>query len=82
MCSVSCTFPAEPDSCDNKTIGREQAFYPPDTQIEIYPAVSSSGYDIVMCQADKGTAISEPLHQVTIYILSYFFVLVHIIALF
>jgi hypothetical protein len=79
MRSVSCTFPAEPNSGNDKTIGRKYTSYPPDTQIEVYSAVSSGGYNIVGCKADKGTAVSEPLHQVAVYFFSDFFVFIHIV---
>ncbi len=73
------TFHTEPDSGYNQAIEWEQAFNSADTQIEVYPAVPPGGYDIIRRKADKGTAVSEPLHQVGIYFFSDFFVFVHIV---
>jgi hypothetical protein len=70
-------FPAEPNPGNDKTIEWKQTFYPPDTQIQVYPSVSSGGYNIVGRKADKGTAVVKPLHQVTIYFFSDFFVFIH-----
>ena len=47
MRAIPYAFFLKADSGYNKAIGREQAFYSPDTQIEVYPAISSGGYDII-----------------------------------
>ena len=74
------TFFLIADPSDNKTIRWEQAFLSPYTQIKVYPAVSSGGYDVIRCQVYKRTAVSEPFHQVYINFFSDFFVLVHIVG--
>jgi len=45
--SVSYPFFTKAQSGDNQTIGWKSAFYSPDTQIQIYPAISSGGNDII-----------------------------------
>jgi hypothetical protein len=44
---MSDTFFFEANSGYNQAIGWKQAFYSPNTQIEVYPAVSSGGYNII-----------------------------------
>ncbi len=47
MGTMPYTFFLKADSGYNQAIGREQAFYLSDTQIQVYPAVPPGGYDIV-----------------------------------
>ncbi|EYA47230.1 hypothetical protein M115_2934 [Bacteroides fragilis str. 3719 T6] len=45
--SVPYPFFAKTQSGNNQTIGWESTFYSPDAQIQIYPAVSSGGNDVI-----------------------------------
>jgi hypothetical protein len=81
MGTMSGTLFGEAEPGDNNAIGWEQAFYSPDTQIKVYPAISPGGYNIIRCKPDKGTTVYEPLHQVAIYCFPYFFIFVHSVHL-
>ena len=82
MYSISYTFFSEADSGYNQAVGREYAFYSADAQIQIYPLVSSGNYNIIRSEIHKGKKVLKPPHQVAIYFLSHFFVLVHISAVY
>ena len=80
MGAMPYAFSLKADPGDNKAIGREQAFNSTDAQIEVYPAVSSGAYYIIRSEMHQRNTILKPLHQVGIYFVSYFFVLVHIVV--
>lgn len=82
MCSIPDSFFSKADSGYNKAIRWEYTFYLSDTQIQIYPLVSSGGYDIIRSEIHKGKTVLKPLHQVAIYFVPHFFVLVLISAVY
>ncbi|MDH6356113.1 hypothetical protein M2132_002476 [Dysgonomonas sp. PH5-45] len=76
------TLFSKADSGYNKAIRGKYAFYSANAQIQIYPLVSSGGYDIIRSKINKGKTVLKPLLLVAIYFVSYFFVLVHISAVY
>lgn len=53
MRAMPYAFSLKADSGYNQAIRWQQAFYSADTQIQVYPAVSAGGYDIIRCQTNK-----------------------------
>lgn len=76
------TLFSKADSGYNQAIRGKYAFYSADAQIQIYPLVSSGDYNIIRSEIHKGKTVLKPPHQVAIYFFPYFFVLVHIFAVY